>query len=338
MGSPVPIFPRWKIRLRYHLNTCKEKAEEYKKAASTYFGILRQRILDADSFCWKWFSKAFWSAGFWTAAATVTIAISTIVYTHYARNQWAEMTKATKATQDAAYAACVNAQISQRQLLEIQRTNSFSQMTAVSSTMQTAAEIDTERAYVNVVPRLPKPDESFPNNPNFEIVYSVKNDGKAAAKNGSVGFRAVLVGNDETLRVTDAGIPALMGGIYLAAGNSIPGTPEIGRPVSLMVPVVDNKGNNVAKTSEKVQEVLTGSAMIAVTGYVKYSDFSGTHNVRFCSPIWEMLPGTQLHGYRANQTACAKYNRQKDEFALTASPPLASPQEPLPNVTCTPRN
>jgi hypothetical protein len=317
----------------------KEKAEEYEKAASAYFGVFRERVLDADSWWWKWVSKAFGSASFWTAAATVTIAIATIVHTHYARDQWDEMTKAPRATQDAAYAACINAQISQRNLLEIQRTNSFSQTMAVSSTMQAAAEIDTERAYITFDPRFSKPGEMLSSDPNFEIVYSVKNDGKSAAKDFSLGFKAILVSNDEVLKIGNKGIPEGLHTNYFPAGTSIPGIPEVGRPVTFFIPVVDNNGISIAKASEKVQKVLADSAIIAVIEYIKYSDFAGTHKAKFCNALWQMQPGTQRIGTRANETACAKYNQQKDDYAFTAKTPLAIPQEPLLSITCaTPRN
>src|SRR5580700_8770928 len=53
----------------------------------------------------RWFWKLFTSASFWTASATVVIAVATIFYTLYAKKQWKEMQKTTKAAQEAAVAA-----------------------------------------------------------------------------------------------------------------------------------------------------------------------------------------------------------------------------------------
>jgi hypothetical protein len=315
-------------------STYKEKAEKYKKAASAYFNICRERVLDADSWSWKWFGwgirwlgKAFWSTSFWTAAATVTIAVATIVYTHYARSQWREMTRAT-------YAACINTQISQRQLLEIQRTNSLSQAMATSSMMQTAAAVDTQRASVHLVPRFPTLEESSVSGPNFQLVYAIKNDGRAVAKNGSMGFKAILVENDQPFKVTDKVVPVVIQAFYLPGGESIPGKPEIGRPVTAYMPVVDKNGNEVSNASGPLEKVLSNSAIIAAIGSTEYSDFSGTHKARFCIPLWEMRPGTSRSGTGKNEATCLKYNYQEDESIFTTKIPPINAQEPLPRMKC----
>jgi hypothetical protein len=325
----------------------REIADKYKRAAYAYFGILGERILDADSSCWKWFSKAFWSANFWTAAATFTIAIATIFYTRFAGNQWVEMTKATKATQDAAYAACVGAQISQRELLEVQRTNAISEAMAGTSTMQVAGEIDAEKSYINFNARLPQPGELMNGDSNFYVVYSSKNDGKSAANVLHITAKAILVANDEVLKPDEVlknkdGKPVadLLQAAYVPAGDSYPGTPEIGRPITPLLQVSDSKGSIVTKNSEGVQKVFNDSAIIAVIGHMSYSDFAGTHEVRFCTGLAQMQAGTMRKGgSSANEKICAKYNQRRDHYTFMAKPAMASSQVPLPNITCTaPRN
>lgn len=271
-------------------------------------------------------------------AVEVLTLIALVIYAYIAKGQLTEMHDATVATQQAAYDACVSAQISQRELLEAQKTNTLSQAMAASSIMQAAAEINTEKAYITFDSRLPKPEELLQDDPNFKVVYSIKNDGKSAANDVRIGFKAILVRNDEVFKVNDKKIPVDFQGKYLPAGFSFPGTPEIGRPITPSIPVVDSDGRNVAKTSEEVQKVLNDSAIIAVIGHISYSDFAGTYEDRFCVTLWQMLPGTQRkEGSRPNEKTCFNYNHKQDNYAFTAKPPsVVAPQASFPEISCLP--
>lgn len=201
--------------------------------------------------------------------------------------------------------------------------------------MQAAADTDAEKAYITFDPRLPKPEELMPNDPNFELVYSTRNDGKSAATNVRIGFKAILVENDEVLKIRDK-ITVDLQANYLPAGASFPGTPEVGRPITPFVLVVDSKGGNVPKDSEEVQKVLSDSAIIAVIGHISYSDFAGTHQARFCTSLWQMQAGTiRKGGSRPNEKTCANYNQRQDHYTFTPKPPLVTSQAPLANITCT---
>jgi hypothetical protein len=251
-----------------------------------------------------------------------------------------EIHKTTVATEHAAYDACIGAQISQGELREAQETNALSQTMAIASTMQTAAEIETEKSYITLDFRLPKPEESIPGDPNYEIVYSVKNDGKSAADNVYIRFNPILVRNDEVLKIKDRKAPLDWRSTYFPAGASYPGTPDIGRPITPLIAVVDNNGKSVPNNSDEVQKVLTDSAIVAVIGHVTCDDFSGTHEVRFCTPLWQMQAGTMRKAgeTRPNEKTCFNYNYRKDSYTFTAKPPSIAPQAPLPEITCRPPN
>jgi hypothetical protein len=248
-----------------------------------------------------------------------------------------EVHKTTFATQQAAYAACVSTQVSQRELLEAQKTNSFSQAMAASSTMQAASEIDAEKAHITFEPRLPKQEDLLPNEPNFRIVYSYRNDGRSAASAVRIAFKAILVRNDEVFRINDSKIRAVIGDNYIPAGMSYPGTPEIGRPITPLITVVDTNGNSVKKDSPEVQQVFSDSAIIAVFGYIRYSDFAGSHINRFCDPLLAMQPGTTRKGVHANENTCARYDKEEDRYTFATNPKFSVPPEaPLPDVICQP--
>jgi hypothetical protein len=313
---------------------CKDKAQQYARNAQNH-------IEGAGDYIWKFFFNRIWpvakSSGFWTAAATLSIAITTIIYTIYARKQWKTMEGQLTDTRLATYDACVSAQISQRELVEAQKTNGFSQTMANASTMQAAAEIDTEKSHITFDARLPKAEELIENDPNFYIVYSVKNDGKSAANGVRIRAKATLLANDEVLKVNDRKPSVELRAAYLPAGESYPGTPEIGRPVTPLMEVSDSKGSIVAKDSEGVQKVFHDSGIIAVVGHISYSDFAGTHEARFCTPLWQMQAGTtRKGGSRPNERICAKYNQKQDHYTFTPGPPPTTSQMPLPNITCIP--
>jgi hypothetical protein len=63
----------------------KEKAKKYEKVAAAYAGI-----------AFRWSKKALGSANFWIAVATIAMAVTTMVYTHYARKQWEAMDSQVK--------------------------------------------------------------------------------------------------------------------------------------------------------------------------------------------------------------------------------------------------
>jgi hypothetical protein len=249
-----------------------------------------------------------------------------------------EVRRTTTATEQMAYDACVSAQILQRQLLEAQETNVLSQTMAIASTMQTAAQIETEKSYITMDFIPPRPEVLLPSDPNYEVLYSFKNDGKSAANNVHIRFNAVLVRNDEVLKINDRKLPGGLQIPYFAAGASYPVIPAIGRPVIPYVGVVDSNGNSVPKTSDGVQKVFTDSAIIAVIGNVTYDDFSGTHEDRFCISLSQMQAGTMRKAgdARPNEKTCFDYNHRKDSYTFTTKPPSVSPTTPLPEIICRP--
>ncbi|HYB61020.1 MAG TPA: hypothetical protein VEH50_06035 [Methylomirabilota bacterium] len=70
-------------------NSDRYKSAEYEKTAQDYFGVAYQWVrLTAWG---KWLKPTIKSSGFWTALATVTMAVTTGIYTYYARKQWQAM-------------------------------------------------------------------------------------------------------------------------------------------------------------------------------------------------------------------------------------------------------
>lgn len=317
-------------------NRYKDYADRYKKAATAKIRILLSSVSTFCKWVGKWTKAILGNANLLTAAATIAIAILTGFYTHYARKQWKTMEDQLTAAEWASYNACLSNQISRRALLEVQKTNAISQEMAVASAQQAAGEVDTDKSYIVFDPRMPKPEEFALNDPDFEIVYSIKNDGKAPANNVHIGFRAIFVSNDQVLKINKT-IPVEVQFDYLPAGASDPGIPEVGRPMTLFIKVRDINGNYVPKASADIQKLFSDSAIIAVIAHITYSDFAGNHEERFCSPLYEMQAGTtRKEGPRPNEKTCFDYNHRPDNYAFAAKPTSETTEASLPEIICRP--
>jgi hypothetical protein len=262
--------------------------------------------------------------------------LAVAIYGFIAYRQWKEMIRAAEASQQSAYAACLAAKIAQGNLQELQKANTFSQSMANSSTMQAAAGIDAEKAYLVFVPRFPKPEELLPDNSNFGVVYSIKNDGKSAALGVKMGYKAVLVRKADKLRIDEKKLFTTTAS-YMPAGEIYPPPkPEVGNPVTALIPVIDMKGN-LTIASEVIDEITNKDALIAVFGYANYSDYAGTHTSKFCIPLGLMKPGTVKTSNSPNEIKCAAYNHREDNYPFTQPvqlPPIT--QSPVPDITCAP--
>ena len=81
----VPVFEAHEPVHRSH------EPGKFARWAADCVRIMHQGALAFWNWLKSWGKRAIWSANFWMASATVAIAISTAIYTHYARNQWQVM-------------------------------------------------------------------------------------------------------------------------------------------------------------------------------------------------------------------------------------------------------
>jgi hypothetical protein len=99
----------------------------------------------------------FSSAAGWSALASVVVAVATVIYTTYAHRQWSvmsgqleEMKNSTKASERAAYASCLSAQLARSTLLEIQAGSADTHKLAIGSLTQAAAATRSEAALMKL--------------------------------------------------------------------------------------------------------------------------------------------------------------------------------------------
>jgi len=270
---------------------------------------------------------AFIAAGVYAGVATRQLRTMNKTY--------GEIEKQTKAAQNAAYAACLNAQVAQATFLQVKSSASDSHAATIATVEQAAVGIETERAIVSFSPRFPIPENLINN--QLVIPFSLKNDGKSAALSVTVEFKAILLGEKDTLQITEKNFEGWKGK-YFAAGDEFPGKASISehKPMTAAVLVRDTKGAVVAVSSQGAKDFLSGGQeIVAVYGHLEYPDFSGIHKVRFCYPIFIVLAGTG-HKISANEITCAKYNHQNDQY--TAMPKINTPTpmslDQIPPINC----
>ena len=87
--------------------------------------------------------------------------------------------------------------------------------------------------------------------------------------------------------------------------------------------VWDAKDQAVPRSSQGAAEFLNRSPdyMVMVYGQLKYSDFSGWHELRFCEPVYSMRFGT-THHVTQNEKTCWNYTRQDNQY--TAMPKIGT--------------
>ncbi|MFL6429162.1 MAG: hypothetical protein ACJ71S_13035 [Acidobacteriaceae bacterium] len=273
-------------------------------------------------------------ATFWSQVGLGVIGVVALwIY----NGQLTEMKKATKASAQAAYAACVSAQAAQNMFTESQNSANDSHSQAVATIQEAAAEVQSERASVLFLSRPPNPGEII--GPNFGIVISLQNAGKGDARDVAIKYWAVLLKKGETLRFPEPRKEQL----YLSMPNFPAGYtyPEKAEPphgqLFLTAQVRDIQGKIVLATSRDATDLMSGGATFAyIYGKMSYSDIAGHHAEQFCHAIWVMSGNTlRSGGTTENERRCGQYIRSDEQYNYKpVVPPQISNNAVASNVTC----
>jgi hypothetical protein len=278
--------------------------------------------------------KLFW--------ATVGAGIAAVVYAGIAayqgrlmRQTYMEIRKQTKAAERSAYVSCVNAQVAQATLTQVQNGTAYSRAMAQAAAEQTVANVDLNRALVNITASVPSPDQEI--GKDFTVPYSVINEGKAAAVSLSFWLTGILVMPGESLRLDERQLGKNTIG-RIAGETQIPEKPSATtKPAIPMFMVRDIAGNFVPYPSASTQQFFgQGKGTIFIFGHTTYADFTGSHKSQFCYPLWLMMANTTRPGKSdANELLCAKYNHTPDHYK---APDIESamPSSQITLITCQP--
>jgi len=233
-----------------------------------------------------------------------------------------EIQAQTKAAQWSQYMACLNARVAQAMFIQAQNSAGDSHVMAESAVQQAASQIASERAMINLIPRIPAiPGEAI--GTQLQIPYSIKNDGKSPAVDVDLWFKAMLLEKNQVLskdalRVSKADKESVhQTGKYVSAGNDYPGKVPEGeqrRPSTPLINVSDAKGNPVLLSSHEAADFLNnGAAQVFVSGESSYKDFAGTHRQKFCIRLGTVPSGT-MSIPNPNEGTCYSYNKSNDEY------------------------
>lgn len=253
----------------------------------------------------KWITLTAWpklkeilaSSSFWTAAATVAIAVSTIVYTNYAKKQWIEMRgqldemrKGSADTHNLAVAAKEEATNTQTiadsandeitQLERLTESSGKNTVTAENALDLSRKQFRTEnRPYVWAAPRgayvLPNGGLGVfaPNGADTEIEIAVDltNSGRSPAVD--------LANTPSQLKVG----PAL--NAITEARNYLPIYPKRGGILTINTSITV-KTETFILTPEQYSHIIDGSWTIYIVGAVKYADMFSPrirpYETRYC--------------------------------------------------------
>jgi hypothetical protein len=228
--------------------------------------------------------------------------------------QLPELQKSASAAMDSAYVACLSARATQATFLQVQRSAGDSHAATAATIEQAKASIESERALLSFIPRIPTPNDFFNN--TFRIPYIIKNDGKSPAT--SLDFRAQAVWLSGTDSLPASGkLRLVLTSKYIASGDEIPDrntTDPRFHSMTSSLPVKDIKGTEIPASSEIASNFIAGEpGMVAILGSMKYTDFSGLHIVKFCNAMYVVKYGT-AHAQDRNEKLCFKYNEPNDRY------------------------
>jgi hypothetical protein len=252
-------------------------------------------------------------ATFWSQVGLAIIGISALVIYDC---QLRQMTKATVASQQSAYAACVSAQISRYALLELQSGETDSHNLAVGSIAQAAAVTRAEAAQVNFLRNgilfSPKLGE-------ITIPVRIANLGNSQALDVRVQTEIKVIQVNQEPRFTYSHPPMN----HEETGLLFP------RDAAEFKFVAKALGREVVIDDTLLKQFESGEVYLAAYGRLTYKDiFNVSHWAQFCVHFSGPASNPEAH------PKCADYNRSDLNAMITESGgSKASPSVP-PEITC----
>jgi len=272
-----------------------------------------------------WLTWGTWLA-FFTAA----------VYAGIAGFQWrtmnrtyAEIRDQTKAAEKAAYAACVNAQIAGRALIQGQQNAFATQTEATASTEQALVATESERASPDFLISYPN---KTPTNQPLSLPYVFKNDGKSDARDIHFTGVATVVPRGNSPKFSYPSKMTLDIDIGIVKGRGIFPEP----PAVLTFDIFDEGGSHFTYDQGAVDDIFKNRVSdIVIYGVIKFSDFQGRHWRHVCRRISIFGPGhNQVATSSEGELRCYKYDTEGDYPRLSKLRLPAEDISPIPEVNC----
>jgi hypothetical protein len=257
----------------------------------------------------------------WKVILEVAALIAVIAYTIAAwqqlgvmGGQLSEMQKSTKAAHEAAYIACVSAQIARGTLLEIQSGGLDTHSAAVGTILQAVAVTRGEAAQLVVV------YESLKAGTDVDITFpfQIKNVGKTVAKNVKAVYEpSVLdVGKEPNFRYSAK-----------SYNHGEIGAQNPGDESGTIPNYVWDGDNRVKYSVSNMKNFGDAKAYLSIYGKITYSDIFGVkHWTTFCNHRFGVV--ASVYG------KCAAYNQTDSNKAIESPKSIPKDPDSIPKVTC----
>jgi hypothetical protein len=241
------------------------------------------------------------------------------IYAYIANKQLTQMNLATQASRDAAYAACVSAQISRETLRQVQASTMDTHQAAISSVNQAATAMESEVAHIFIL-RTPntKHDLGTP----VIVPLTIKNSGRGPALNLYLQIESSFLDRGKEPDFSFSKKPLN----YERTGYVLPDDP----PTTFNLPV-DEDGKHLAWDTQKVEALGAGEIYLSSYGKISYKDnFGRSHWVQFCFHMERA--GTMEPGMFKKCAAYNKLDTTSLEFAPAAA--VLPTNNLLDNIVC----
>jgi hypothetical protein len=250
----------------------------------------------------------------WLIGINGLLLIATIIIACIYYHQLKEMQKATKATQQSAYASCLSAELARSTLLEIQSGGADTHKLAIGTLTQAAAATRAEAALMKL-----KFDDLNPPEPyTVGSKVSIENVGKSAALDVRIEFE---------VRV----LPIATEGKFIYSSPAM-NTTQIGffypkAPETINVYLRDSDRNPMKVDPHVIGDVNHLRKYVVVYGKVAYRDIFGvSHWIHICNH-------GKIEDARHGQYAkCAAYNQMDETLVAEARIPPSA--DAPPEISC----
>jgi hypothetical protein len=238
--------------------------------------------------------------------------------------QLREMQKATEATRQAAYAACVGAQVSRAALIETQREEVDAHSASKAAVYQALAATASERASLQI-----KTGQAnvFVGD-GIRVPFRLNNSGTSAAYNFKLAARTVFIPRDEIQTFTyPPKQTAVMNSSKIEVGYQV-----FSNDGDVSFSVMNADGSAFVPTLQDIQDYKSGRKDVLTFATMSYADIFGKHVEHWCLAIQTIPKGILASsGHRD----CVKYNRSYVEpvFEKSLANSIVS-GEIIPPINC----
>ena len=263
----------------------------------------------------SWTRLAFLAAAVYAGIATWQGCLMHRTYT--------EIHDQTRAAQESAYAACINAQIARNSLLQFEQTQSDAHAATIATVKQGFIAAESERALIEIKLGIPRFEKGI------AVPVLIYNIGKSEARQFKLRIVAAFLARDK-----DPVPFSYAHGGEIAVGRLAPGLLRIVADPNkeFFEPVLNSDGSPYLSSDTDQEDFIGGRKDAVVYAKFSYTDIFGQHRGgTFCTVVQNFPNGPVKE---IGHQKCQKYGHV-DMSLLRDIPKPAKPFiQPIPEVSC----